>query len=391
MSKPLKFHPLADIFPLIEGAEFDGLVADIKANGVREPIWIYEEKILDGRNRYRAAAVAGVACPTRLYEGDDPIGFVISMNLKRRHLDESQRAMVAAKLATLRSGDNQHSEGLPIGRSSELLNVSERSVARARDVQEGGAPELIQAVERGEVSVSAAADVATLSHAEQREILARCDPREIKRVAQSIKASERGQRLAKRMERIAAQSRADAGPLPQDRKYPIILADPAWRYEHDSYGVWTLDVEEHYATMSLEEICALPVAELATPNAMLFLWSPTPILEQAFSVIRAWGFEYRTAFVWIKQPTGTGLYLRQRHEHLLVARRGEFPTPVPANRPDSVIEAPRRGHSVKPDQAHELIERMYPDLPRIELFARQARPGWSRWGKEAPPSDTEAA
>jgi N6-adenosine-specific RNA methylase IME4 len=389
MSEPLKFHPLADIFPLLDGYELAGLVDDIRANGLREPIWIYEQKILDGRNRHRAAAAAGVQCPARTYDGDDPVGFVVSLNLKPRHLSESQRAMVAAKLATLRSGDNQHSEGLPIGRSSQLLNVSERSTARARNVREGGAPELVRAVERGELSVSAAADVATLSHAEQREILARCDPREVKRVAQAIHASERRQRLAKRLDRIAAQSRADAGPLPQDRKYPIILADPAWRYEHSPYGTHSRSVEEHYPTMALEDICALPVSQLAADNAMLFLWSPTPMLEQAFTVIRAWGFEFRTAFVWVK-PTGTGLYLRQRHEHLLVARRGEFPTPEPANRPTSVIEAPRREHSRKPDQAYELIERMYPGLARIELFARQARPGWSRWGKEAP-SDMEAA
>jgi N6-adenosine-specific RNA methylase IME4 len=369
MSEPLKFHPLADIFPLLDGYELAGLVDDIRANGLREPIWIYEQKILDGRNRHRAAAAAGVQCPARTYDGDDPVGFVVSLNLKRRHLSESQRAMVAAKLATLRSGDNQHSEGLPIGRSSQLLNVSERSTARARNVREGGAPELVRAVERGELSVSAAADVATLSHAEQREILARCDPREVKRVAQAIHASERRQRLAKRLDRI--------------------LADPAWRYEHSPYGTHSRSVEEHYPTMALEDICALPVSQLAADNAMLFLWSPTPMLEQAFTVIRAWGFEFRTAFVWVK-PTGTGLYLRQRHEHLLVARRGEFPTPEPANRPTSVIEAPRREHSRKPDQAYELIERMYPGLARIELFARQARPGWSRWGKEAP-SDMEAA
>ena len=103
----LPFHPLADLFPLLEGADFDELVADVRAHGVREPIWIYEEKILDGRNRHRAAAVAGVACPTRPYEGDDPVGFVVSQNLKRRHLSESQRAMVAAKLATLGTGSAQ--------------------------------------------------------------------------------------------------------------------------------------------------------------------------------------------------------------------------------------------------------------------------------------------
>ena len=94
-------------------------------HGVREPIWLYEGKVLDGRNRHRAAAVSGVPCPTCNYAGKDPVGFVISLNLKRRHLSELQRAMVAAKLATLRSGDNPvHAKGLPIGRLS--LGAAER-------------------------------------------------------------------------------------------------------------------------------------------------------------------------------------------------------------------------------------------------------------------------
>jgi ParB-like chromosome segregation protein Spo0J len=155
----LAFHPLADIFPLMTGAEFDDLVADVKAHGLLEPIVIYRGQILDGRNRYRACEAAGVDyLTTTIIDIEfDPLSFVISRNLKRRHLNESQRAMIAARLATLRRGDNQHSEGLPIGRSSELLNVSERSIARAREVLDKGTPELAAAVDRGEVSVSAAA------------------------------------------------------------------------------------------------------------------------------------------------------------------------------------------------------------------------------------------
>jgi protein gp37 len=94
----LKVHPAADLFPLIVGPEFDELVADIRAHGVREPIWLYEGKILDGRNRERAALAAGVECPTRTYDGDDPVSFVLSANLHRRHLTAEQKRDLIAKL-----------------------------------------------------------------------------------------------------------------------------------------------------------------------------------------------------------------------------------------------------------------------------------------------------
>src|SRR5215475_11398828 len=183
----LQFHPLADIFPLVEGAEFDELVADIREHGLHEPIVVYEDKILDGRNRYRACEAAGVEPTFTTYTGDDPIAFVVSLNLRRRHLSESQRAMVAAKLATLRLGDNQHSEGPSIEEASRLLNVGHASVERAKTVQRAGASELVQAVERGAISVSAAADVAMLPQQNQREIVARGE-REILRAAQDIRA-----------------------------------------------------------------------------------------------------------------------------------------------------------------------------------------------------------
>jgi N6-adenosine-specific RNA methylase IME4/ParB-like chromosome segregation protein Spo0J len=382
VNQELRFHPFADIFPLLEGAEFDELVADIKAYGLHEPIVVYEDQIIDGRNRYRACEAAGLDPTYTVYQGDDPVAYVVSLNLHRRHLDESQRAMVASKLATLRRGDNQHS---PIGetsqaRAAQLLNVGKRSVERATEVRDRGALELVQAVERGEVSVSAAANIATVPVNEQREIVAR-GAKEILECAKAIRAEAATKRRAARISRIIEISKGNE-PLNLERTYPIILADPPWQYEHPIS--LSRDIEEKYPTMGLDEICALPIAQLASENALLFLWVPPPILEQAFRVITAWGFDYCSGFVWVKPSIGMGYYVRQQHEHLLFARRGEFPAPEPVQRPSSIIEAPRREHSRKPDEAYELIERMYPELPKIELFARQARPGWDVWGNEAP-------
>lgn len=169
-----EFHPLANIFPLIEGQAFDDLVADVSANGVREPIWMYQHQILDGRNRYRAAKQAGVKCEIRAYEGDDPVGFVVSLNLHRRHLTESQRAMVAAKLANMpahRPSGNSANLQTSQSDAAKLLSVSTRTVAAATKVKEEAVPELAQAVERGEVSVSAAAAVAALPKEDQHEAI----------------------------------------------------------------------------------------------------------------------------------------------------------------------------------------------------------------------------
>jgi hypothetical protein len=160
----LTFHPLANVFPLLEGAEFDALVADIAASGLCEPVWLYQGLILDGRNRHRACQALGYDCPTRDYAGHDPVGFVISMNLRRRHLDDSQRAMVGARLATLPRGANQHAEiSAPTQQDvATLLHVSADSIQAARKVQREGVPEVIAAVDTGAIAVSAAVPLTAL-------------------------------------------------------------------------------------------------------------------------------------------------------------------------------------------------------------------------------------
>ena len=194
----IPFHPLADIFPLIDGAEFDALRDDIAAHGVREPVILFEGAILDGRNRYRAAQAAGVDCPMTEYRGDDAAAFVVSLNIHRRHLTESQRAMAAAKLANMRVGrpnnhanlhdlfdDDAKPSPMPREDAAKLLNVSPRSVATAKKVQEEAPAEIVHAVESGKISVSLAAKVVELPEAAQAEIIA-APAEQVKEVAREV-------------------------------------------------------------------------------------------------------------------------------------------------------------------------------------------------------------
>lgn len=190
--------------------------------------------------------------------------------------------------------------------------------------------------------------------------------------------------LVQEIRNVARQNdfavKARAPMLTGARTFPIVYADPPWRYEHSE--THSRKIENQYPTMGLEEIRALPLGVVASENCLLFLWATSPKLHEAMGVIDAWGFDYRTCMVWIKDKIGMGYYARQRHELLLIAKQGEIPPPLPADRPDSVISAPRGKHSEKPEEVYEIIERMYPKLPKIELFCRKRREGWEAWGNE---------
>jgi len=186
--KNISFHEIANIFPLIHGKEFVELKEDIKANGVYEAVVLYDGQILDGRNRFRACQEVGVTPDFVEYEGEDPVGYVLSLNLHRRHLNESQRAMVAANIANLENNHRKFAEDqVTQNEAAEKLNVSERSVNTAKKVQREGSEELIEAVQEGKVSVSAAADIATLPEESQVEVVAKGE-KEILAAAKEIRA-----------------------------------------------------------------------------------------------------------------------------------------------------------------------------------------------------------
>lgn len=194
-----------------------------------------------------------------------------------------------------------------------------------------------------------------------------------------VKHAVREKRIREKRERVEQIREAEPAPLETLAAFPVLYADPPWRYEHSE--TTTREIENHYPTMALGEIKKLEVP--AAEDAVLFLWVTSPKLLEAVDLLEAWDFEYRTSMVWVKDRMGMGYYARQQHELLLVAKRGALPVPDPEDRPPSVIQAARGLHSAKPDLVYELIERMYPLREKCEMFQRRPRPGWYGWGNQA--------
>lgn len=175
-------------------------------------------------------------------------------------------------------------------------------------------------------------------------------------------------------------------------KYGAILADPPWRFEVWSGKGKARSADNHYSTMTADDIAALPIADLAGTDCTLFLWTCWPTLREAFEIVGGWGFTYKTcAFSWMKADpyrlfaddatpfAGMGYWTRANTEPCLLATRGK-PKRLNADVRQGII-APRREHSRKPDGIHERIERLVAG-PYVELFARQRRPGWDVWGNQ---------
>lgn len=170
-------------------------------------------------------------------------------------------------------------------------------------------------------------------------------------------------------------------PLP-DKKYQVIYADPPWKYDADFMKVCG-HAGTHYKPMEIEQICNLPIDSIIDENCVLFIWTTSPKLEDVYRVIEAWGFDYKTSFVWDKVKHNMGHYNSVRHEFLLIAGKGKS-TPEKKILFDSVYVEERTEHSEKPEYFRTVIDKLYPSAHKIELFARKTNaPGWDFWGAEA--------
>jgi N6-adenosine-specific RNA methylase IME4 len=493
----------------LTGPEAESLAADIAANGLQEPIWTFQGRIVDGRNRFAACITAGVEPVYREWPGQEEglLAFILSENLHRRHLNESQRAMVVDKINSLVERDkseiarvaaaerwaqdreikeisedksfsydqryeriaslkenwnreyrkNTHREArqiyiaasenkIKVGVSSDpegrmvllrcanpginiiktyiggfneekrihealkdyhldrewfsyseevmeiiddimrtanlppasysntlpkIFNVSDRTIRDARLVRQTGTSRLIAQVEQGNASVCVAKKITGQPEAVQEK---------------ACELIDQGEKPMNAL-RLAKREHMNENPVIPEGKFRIFYADPPWKY-NDS-GVIGNDeyarAESHYPCMSIETLCEMGdrIKEISEENAVLFLWVTSPLLEECFPVIKAWGFKYKASFVWDKIGANMGHYNSPRHEFLLVCTKGSC-TPDVDTKLDSVQSIQRTGrHSEKPEEFRKIIETLYTHGNKIELFARKKSPEWNSWGNEA--------
>jgi N6-adenosine-specific RNA methylase IME4 len=367
----LRPHPQAGLVPALSGEEYIAFRADIGRRGIQVPLEVTAEGVvLDGHARLRAARELRLAeVPVRVIAPEDELEHILRAALLRRQLGAGQRAALAVRL-------------LPIEELRE--QAQQRQLQNLRHGDEPADTEVATLPARGERTREF---VAKLSGAGSRTVqdvitVHEHDPALFEQVVQAqLSANTAASKVRRALRDAGIPSPA---PMP-DGPFQLIYADPPWRIgSPDS----EFAPEQHYPTMPLAEIKELQVP--AADDCVLFLWVVSCLLPQGLEVLRAWGFDYRANMAWIKNGIGIGVWFRQRHELLLVGIKGQISPPEPEDRCDSVLDSRRRKHSQKPDEAYARIEQMYPELSKLELFARGApRPGWQSWGNQAEPESDQ--
>jgi N6-adenosine-specific RNA methylase IME4 len=372
----MKNHPAADVWPMMDAKRYDELLSDVREHGQREPITICDGMILDGRNRYRACVDLGLEPVTRNFNGD-PWALSWSLNGARRDLEDVRRALIKLRCdeesekirsaAIAASGRRKMSEamaGLPAVKKGESRKP--KDVADHSEPQHGNGRHVARDARAAEAHVSSS----TMARA---EFLAKHPDIADKVISGEMKPTEAIRQIKR--ERIEKEAPAPTG------KYRVIYADPPWSYGNTQPDYHT-EQRDHYPVMPMSDICAIPVREWAEDDSVLFLWVTSPILEEAFQVIRSWGFKYKASFVWDKVHHNMGHYNSVRHEFLLVCVRGSCQPDV-RKLFDSVQSIERTQHSKKPDEFYGIIETIYTHGDRLEMFSRRARNGWKAYGNQS--------
>ena len=360
-TKALKLHPEAEQIPPMQADEWQAFRDDIAERGIQVPIEIAPDwTILDGRHRWRAAQELGLSdVPVRVVNPPDPIAYMAKAAILRRHLTNGQRAALAVlylpKLEEEAKGRQGERRDLNIveiipqsepprsrDQAAEVFGVNPHYVSDAKRLQQD-APDVFEQVKAGTM---------TLPEAKQER---------------------------KKRDRAAIQELPK--PLLPAGKYRALVIDPPWPMEKIMRDVRPNQVTMDYPTMTIDEIAALPIPDLFDANGChVYLWTTHRFLPDALRLFDAWGVRYQCMMTWVKNVGFTPYSWMYSTEHVLFGRIGSLDLTRKGLRLD--FEGKVREHSRKPDIFYDLVQQASPG-PRLDMFSREAREGFSQWGNES--------
>ena len=357
-----------DLIPPLSTEELEGLEKNLLSNGCEQPIKLWQGFIVDGHNRYHLCSKHALPFKTEELARENEsqvILWIIDHQLDRRNISLYSRGrLINRKRAEISKGRGYRSDvhdQEPHHNCGEVNDdpkdkwtdrklakesgISHNTLSRIAKTEEKATPEQKQALEKNETSIN---EVFT--------------------------------KISKEEKREARQEKLQEMEFPEG-KYRVIYADPPWDYGSSPTSKNTATPDLKYPVMSLEDICKMPVKEIADENAILFLWTTSYHIFQSQTVLESWGFTYKSMFIWDKIKHNMGCYNSVRHEILLIATKGSC-TPDNVELIDSVQSIERTRHSEKPEEFRQIIETLYKYGNKVELFARKKTEGWEVYGNE---------
>lgn len=357
------------LIPSLTDEEYEGLEQSIIQDGCRDRIVTWNGYIIDGHNRYEICNKHNITF--EVLEKDnfaseaDVKLWMIENQLGKRNLPTEARLALVYCFKEIEAGKARDRQGI---RTDLIENNTNISAPVHTGIHEDSGRTLEAIAKMAGVSARTADQYDKIQRkgTEEQKAEVAQGKSSIKKVYNQIQQAER-----------LKQNKQLEWP---EGKYRIIYADPPWKYGDERSGMG--GAVDQYDLMDLEDIKALPVADLAEEDSVLFMWGTVPLLQEALEVIVSWGFQYKTHMVWNKQKGPQGNYVSPRHEILFIATKGSC-TPDTNERPNSVQTIERKGrHSEKPEEFRLIIEQLYNYGNKIEIFARKTLEGWESYGNE---------
>ena len=403
----MKIHPIArHFYTRMSVNAFEDLKKSIDEHGQKDPVILYEEKILDGWHRFKACEEIGIDCEfeesLEILSEKDAVEYLMKVNAARRHMGDTERVILAHKLSQgyTHGGDRKTGKKREIGeisvkKAAEVTGASYDKIKLIRRAEKEGREDLIDSVRNDKITFAQMRQELEREKLEKERLEAIAFDERRKNFQQesgiNLKYQERDEKRLAKMEKQKEEYAKNNTALSADKQYQIVYIDPPWKFG-DVYSDQLIPKVKNvaYPQMTIEEIKNLSVPDLAYKHSYIFMWTVPSLVVEAREILIHWGFRILGDIVWDKMKIGVSFSMvRYQHENLLIASKGLPARPKHIDAFKSVYQIKaRKEHSRKPDFFRDEISRRWPEWSKVELFARkeEGNPsynGWDVWGNQS--------